>query len=410
MRVNGHIARLPAAYLFADVARRVLEYEGEHPGVRLIRLGIGDATRPLAPSVARAFADAAAGMAEPGGFFGYGPAGGYPFLKDAVIRHEYEARGISLDRDEVFISDGAKTDTGALQEIFAPDARVAVADPVYPVYVDANAMAGRLGEYRHGRWSRLITLPCTHENGFVPAMPEGGADVLYLCSPNNPTGAALTHGQLQAVVDWAREREALVIFDASYRAFISDPALPRSIYEAEGAEEVAVECCSFSKSAGFSGVRCAWTVIPKVLKGRLPGGSRVSLNALWARRQGSRSNGVSYPVQRAAEAVYTPEGQRENRDVIAYYQENARILLKALEGTGCEPRGGLHSPYIWMKTPAGMSGWDFFDRLLRLSGVVGTPGEGFGQCGAGCFRLTGLGSREDTTEAADRIRGTLRGL
>ncbi len=409
MQVNGHIARLPAAYLFADVARRVSEYEGEHPGVRLIRMGAGDATRPLAPSVARAFAGAAAGMAEPGGFFGYGPAGGYPFLKDAIIRHEYEALGVSLDRDEVFISDGAKTDAGAIQELFAPDARVAVADPVYPVYVDANAMAGRLGEYRDGRWSRLITLPCTHQAGFVPELPEE-AEVLYLCSPNNPTGAVLTHRQLKACVDWAREREALIVFDAVYRAYVRDPALPRSIYEVEGAREVAVECCSFSKSAGFTGVRCAWTVIPMELKGRLADGGRVCLNSLWARRLGSRSNGVSYPVQRAAEAVYTPQGQRETRETVDYYLGNARILLDALKGAGCEATGGANSPYVWMRAPGGMSGWGFFDLLLKRTGVAGTPGEGFGACGAGCFRLTGFAGRGETIEAADRIRAVLNEL
>ncbi len=410
MQVNDHIARMPAAYLFSDIARRVGEYEAKHPGERLIRMGIGDVTRPLAPSVAQVFASAAAGMAEPEGFFGYGPDGGYPFLIEAIIKNDYESRGVSLSADEVFISDGAKSDTGSLQELFAPDVRIAVTDPVYPVYVDSNAMAGRLGEYRDGRWSRLVTLPCTHENGFVPRLPEGGADVLYLCYPNNPTGTVLDHAQLKAIVDWAREREVLIIYDAAYKAFIADPAMPRSIYEVEGAKETAIECCSFSKTAGFTGVRCAYTVIPRELLGRLPGGGTASLNALWKRRLGSRFNGVSYPVQRAAWAAYSPQGQRENRETIDYYRENARLLLDALRGTGSEPVGGLHAPYIWMKTPEGMSGWAFFDYLISRAQVVGTPGEGFGESGAGCFRLTAFGSRENTMEAAGRVRDALTGL
>ena len=407
MHVNSYLARMPAGYLFSEIARRVARFEADNPGRKLIRMGIGDVTRPLSPTVAEAFARAAAGMAAPEGFHGYPPDGGQPFLVDAIIRNEYESRGVSLARDEVFVSDGAKSDTSALQELFSPDAVVAVTDPVYPVYVDANAMAGRLGNYADGAWEKLVTIPVTHDNGFVPQMPQGRVDVLYLCSPNNPTGTVLDRETLRRVVAWARENEALVVYDAAYKSFITDPDLPRSIFEIEGARECAVECCSFSKTAGFTGVRCAFTVIPKEVSGRLPDGGRVSLNAMWRRRQNSRFNGVSYPVQRAAEAVYTPQAQIETGEAIAYYLGNARIVLEALEGTGCQAVGGVHAPYIWLKTPGGMDGWAFFDHLLREAGVVGTPGEGFGAGGRGCFRLTAFGSRENTVEAAARVREVL---
>ena len=410
MHTNDHIARMPAGYLFAEIARRVREHEAARPGSPLIRMGIGDVTRPLAPSVARAFADAALGMATPEGFFGYGPEGGYPFLVEQIIRNDYQSRGVSLDMDEVFITDGAKTDTAALQELFSNDALIAVTDPVYPVYVDANAMAGRLGEYHDGRWSRLTTLPVTHENGFMPELPAKRVDVLYLCLPNNPTGTVLGKSQLKTIVDWAREHETLIIYDAAYKAFIQDPELPQSIYEVEGAKEVAIECCSFSKTAGFTGVRCAWTVIPKQVTGRLASGDKASLNALWKRRLGSKFNGVSFPVQKAAAAVYTQQGQQEIGETLAYYRENARVLLDALKDTDCQPVGGVHAPYVWMKTPAGMSGWAFFDHLLEEARVVGTPGEGFGRGGAGCFRLTAFSTHEKTREAAARVREAINKL
>jgi LL-diaminopimelate aminotransferase len=357
--------------------------------------------------VAQVFAAAAAGMATPDGFHGYPPDGGQAFLVDAIIKNEYESRGIRLNRDEVFVSDGAKSDTSALQELFSPDAVIAVTDPVYPVYVDANAMAGRLGEYRDGAWERLVTLPLTHENGFVPEMPKARADVLYLCSPNNPTGTALSRDTLEKAVRWARENGALIVFDAAYKSYITDPELPRSIYEIEGARECAIECCSFSKTAGFTGVRCAFTVIPKEVAGELQGGGRASLNAMWRRRQGSRFNGVSYPVQRAAEATYLPQAQAEIRESIAYYQGNARIILGALAGTDARAVGGVHAPYVWLKAPGG-DGWAFFDRLLNEAGVVGTPGEGFGPAGKGCFRLTAFAARENTEEAAGRVRAMLK--
>jgi LL-diaminopimelate aminotransferase len=410
MQVNNHLAGMPAGYLFSEIAKRVSLYEQQHPDRRLIRMGIGDVTRPLAPSVAGAFAKAAAGMAEPAGFFGYGPERGYPFILEAIIKHEYESRGVKLQPDEVFLSDGAKTDTSGLQELFSADSRIAVTDPVYPVYVDANAMAGRLGDFIDGKWSKLITLPCTHENGFVPELPRERADVLYLCYPNNPTGTVLNKAQLKIFVDWARENETLIIYDAAYKAFISDPDIPRSIYEVEGARDVAVECCSFSKTAGFTGVRCAFTVIPKGVMGKMEDGSLVSLNALWKRRSGSKFNGVSYPVQKAAEAVYQPRGQEELSAIISYYRNNAGLLLSALRDTGANAVGGVHAPYIWLKCPNGMRGWDFFDYLMDTAGVVGTPGEGFGMSGAGCFRLTAFGSFEDTMEAAARVRHALNTL
>lgn len=410
MQVNHHIAGLPAGYLFAEIARRVKEYEAAHPGVPVIRMGIGDVTRPLAPAVARAFANAALQMGTPEGFRGYGPEGGYSFLIEEIIRHDYEARDVHLSPEEVFISDGAKTDTGALQELFSRDALIAVTDPVYPVYVDSNAMAGRLGRFSEGRWSNLVTLKCTFDNGFVPALPRERVDVLYLCYPNNPTGTVLTKPQLKQIVDWARAHEVLIIYDAAYKAFITDPDIPSTIYEVEGAREVAIECCSFSKTAGFTGVRCAWTVIPKELKGRLPGGEQVPLNPLWRRRLGSRVNGVSFPVQKAAAAIYSPEGTAQVQDNIRHYQENGRLLLEALAETGLELAGGLHAPYVWLKTPGGMSGWDFFDYLLKTASVVGTPGEGFGQGGAGCFRLTAFSTREHTLEASSRILDALNKL
>jgi LL-diaminopimelate aminotransferase len=410
MFVNEHIAGMPAGYLFSEIAQRVKAFSASHPGEKVIRMGIGDVTRPLSPFVSEAFARAAREMATDKGFHGYGPEGGYPFLIDAIIREEYAPRGISLSREEVFVSDGAKTDTAAIQELFSPDAAIAVTDPVYPVYVDANAMAGRLGRYLNGRWERLVTLPCTHENGFMPELPRERVDVLYLCYPNNPTGAVISHDKLRSIVDWAAERGTLIIYDAAYRAFISDSSLPHSIYEVPGAGDVAVECCSFSKTAGFTGVRCAWMVVPKGVKGRLPSGGQVSLNALWRRRLASKSNGVSYPVQKAAEAACLPQGQKEIAANIAAYRQNAAILLEALRGLGLPVQGGTHAPYLWLKAPGNMTGWALFDFLLDRARVVGTPGEGFGPSGAGCFRLTAFGSREDTILGAERIREALLAL
>ena len=410
MRINHHIAGMPAGYLFSEIAGRVRAFEAAHPGEKIIRMGIGDVTRPLSSFVAEAFARAARGMAEPAGFRGYGPEGGYPFLIEAIIRNDYAPRGVVLSPSEVFVSDGAKTDTAAIQELFSEDALIAVTDPVYPVYVDANAMAGRLGACRDGRWERLVTLPSTHENGFVPELPRERVDVLYLCYPNNPTGAVLRHEQLARIVAWARENETLIIYDAAYKAFITDPALPRSIYEIPGARETAVECCSFSKTAGFTGVRCGYMVVPEAVRGRLPEGGTASLNALWRRRLASKSNGVSFPVQKAAEAAFMPQGRAELEENIAYYRGNAGILLEALRSLGLSVQGGAHAPYLWLKAPGGMSGWELFDYLLSRAHVVGTPGEGFGAAGAGCFRLTAFGSREDTLAGAQRLKDALKAL
>ncbi len=410
MFVNDHIARMPAGYLFSEIAKRVKAYEAAHPTQKVIRMGIGDVTKPLAPAVAQAFAEAALGMGQLEGFRGYGPDGGYPFLLNEIIKNDYERYDVNLDLDEVFLSDGAKTDTATIQELYAEDAIIAVTDPVYPVYVDSNAMAGRLGEFVDGKWTKLITLPVTHENGFVPQLPKERVDVLYLCLPNNPTGTVLTRDQLKVIVDWAREKETLIIYDAAYKAFINDDSLPRSIYEVEGAKEVAVECCSFSKTAGFTGVRCAWTVIPKQVKGRLKNGEQVSINTLWKRRCGSKFNGVSFPVQKAAAAIYSPEGQRQTLETLDYYKQNAALVLNALKETDLRPVGGLHAPYVWLKTPKGMSGWDFFDYLLNTAQVVGTPGEGFGQGGNNCFRLTAFSTLDNTKEAMARLLDALKTL
>ena len=398
MKINACLASLPAGYLFAEIAKRVKEYAAENPNADLLRLGIGDVTRPLVPAVVEAMKQAAVEMGTPSGFRGYGPDFGYRWLIDAIIDGDYRTRGVEIGPDEVFISDGAKSDVGNLQELFGPDAAIAVTDPVYPVYVDSNAMAGRLGEYVNGRWTRLTYLPCNAENGFVPPLPDKPVDVIYLCYPNNPTGTVLTRDQLKVFVDWALDNDALIVYDAAYKAFISDGDIPRSIYEIPGAKKCAMECCSFSKTAGFTGTRCAYTVVPKEL---VFGG--VSLNRVWGRRQATKFNGVSYVTQRAAAAVYTPEGQKQTMENIAYYQENARVIREGLAAAGIRVFGGVHAPYIWMKTPADMKSWDFFDLLLKKAHVVGTPGEGFGPSGEGYFRLTAFNTLENTREAVDRI-------
>lgn len=403
MKINHAIASLPGNYLFAEIANRISAFTSAHPDAQVLRLGIGDVTRPLSPHVAAAFSKAAADMATQEGFHGYAPDGGYPFLRRLINQNDYEARGIPLEDSEIFVSDGAKTDAAALQELFSSDSVIALTDPVYPVYVDSNAMAGRLGNFENGQWSKAVYLPCNAENNFVPPLPAQHADVLYLCYPNNPTGTVLTREQLKRYVDWAREHNALIIYDAAYKAFISSPDIPQSIYEIEGAKDVAIECCSFSKTAGFTGVRCAWTVVPHNLMGADENGNKVSINRLWARRSGSKFNGVSYPVQVAAAAVYDPQGQAEIKETIRFYMENAALILSALKKGGLQVYGGEHAPYIWMKTPKGMPSWDFFDFLLNTAHVVGTPGAGFGPCGEGYFRLTAFGNRQNTIEAAERI-------
>lgn len=402
MKINKDLASLPAGYLFAEIAKRVKQYAAAHPEADILRLGIGDVTRPLVPAVVDALKAAADEMGTPQGFHGYGPDFGYSWLIDAIIAGDYTARGVAISPEEVFISDGAKSDVGNLQELFGPDARIAVTDPVYPVYVDSNAMAGRLGRFADGRWTNLTYLPCNAENGFVPPLPDKQVDVVYLCYPNNPTGTVLTKEQLKTFVDWALENDALIVYDAAYKAFISDDSVPRSIYEIPGAKQCAMECCSFSKTAGFTGTRCAYTVVPKELTF---GGE--SLNRMWGRRQATKFNGVSYITQRAAAAVYTPAGQAQIMANIAYYRENARVIRDGLSAAGIQVFGGVHAPYIWMKTPNDMPSWAFFDLLLDQAHVVGTPGEGFGPSGEGYFRLTAFNTLENTKEAVQRIKNIL---
>ena len=403
LRINDCFVKLPGSYLFAEIARRVKEYQAAHPEAEIIRLGIGDVTKPLVPAVISAMHAAVEEMGQESTFRGYGPDYGYDFLVNAIREGDYAARGVEIAYDEVFISDGAKCDVGNIQELFSADAVIAVTDPVYPVYVDSNAMAGRAGDYRDGRWDRLVYLPCNAENGFVPPLPETKVDVLYLCYPNNPTGTVLTRPQLKRFVDWARENGALIIYDAAYRAYVTEPDIPLSIYEIEGAKEVAIECNSFSKTAGFTGTRCAYTIVPHAVLGQDSAGRPVELNAMWKRRMSTKFNGVSYPVQRGAAAVYTPEGQAQIRKVIAGYMENARIIRERLVAAGYQVFGGVNAPYIWLKVPDGMTSWDFFDLLLNRCHIVGTPGSGFGPSGEGYFRLTAFNTREKTLQAMERI-------
>ncbi len=409
LKVNPNYAKLPGSYLFAEIARRVNEYSAKHPGANVIRLGIGDVTRPLAPAVVEAFEKAVREMGRAETFHGYGPDYGYDFLVNAIIENDYKPLGVDVDFDEVFVSDGAKCDVSNVQELFSDDAVIAVTDPVYPVYVDSNAMAGRAGEYVNDRWNRLCYLPCNAGNGFVPPLPDRPVDVIYLCYPNNPTGTTLTHAQLKTFVDYARANGCIIVYDAAYKAFITSGA-PKSIYEVEGAKDVAIECCSYSKTAGFTGTRCGYMVIPHGVKGLGANGEAVSLNQMWKRRMGSKFNGVSYPVQRAAAAVYTPDGAAQCRDTIRYYLRNAAVIRDGLTAAGFEVYGGVDAPYIWMRTPGGMDSWAFFDKLLSEANVVGTPGAGFGPCGEGYFRLTAFNTLEKTQEALARIREKMAGM
>ncbi|NLM27166.1 MAG: LL-diaminopimelate aminotransferase [Clostridiaceae bacterium] len=405
-RLNENYLKLPGSYLFAEIAKRVAVFKSENPHADVISLGIGDVTKPLVLSVVEAIRKAADEMGNEKTFRGYGPEQGYDFLAEKIIRHDYNSRGIELSRDEVFISDGAKSDTANFQEIFGQDNTVAVTDPVYPVYVDSNAMAGRLGDYDSstGKWTNLVYLPCTADNGFVPALPDKKVDIIYLCYPNNPTGTVLTKEQLKVWVDYARENKAVILFDAAYEAYVTEKDIPHSIYEVEGAKDVAVEFRSFSKIAAFTGTRCAYTVVPKSVVAYTQKGEAVSLNKLWNRRQTTKFNGTPYIVQRGAEAVYSEEGQKQIREVISYYMENAKIIRSGIESLGLSVYGGINAPYIWLKTPAGYDSWQFFDKLLKEAFVVGTPGVGFGPSGQGYLRLTAFGSRENTEKAIERIK------
>ena len=407
-KINDHYLELKRSYLFTDIAARIKAFQAEHPDARIIRLGIGDVTQPLPPAVIAALHAAVDEMADAKTFRGYGPEPGYEFLTELIAAQDYGSRGVRMAPDEIFVSDGGKSDSANIQEIFGPDCVVAVTDPIYPVYVDSNVMAGRTGPADDtGRYAGLVYLPCTAETAFQPALPDRHVDLIYLCYPNNPTGAVMTRDVLARWVDYARRDEAVLLYDAAYEGYIREADIPHSIYEVEGAREVAIEFRSFSKLAGFTGTRCAFTVVPKELQGRAATGERVSLNALWLRRQSTKFNGVPYIVQRGAAAVYTDEGRRQVHALIDFYVDNARIIREGLEAVGLTVYGGRNAPYLWVKTPRGLSSWDFFARLLNDAHVVGTPGSGFGPSGEGYLRLTAFGSREQTAEAVERIKTRL---
>lgn len=403
-RINDNFTKLPESYLFSEVARRVAAFVASHPGADLIRMGIGDVTRPVCPAAIEALHRAADDEAAAATFHGYGPEQGYAFLRDEIARNDYAARGIDIDPDEIFISDGAKSDTGNIGDILDSANIVAVTDPVYPVYVDTNVMAGRGGEMLdNGHWSRIVYLPCTAENNFVPDLPPVDPDVIYLCYPNNPTGTALTRSQLAVWVEYCRDHGVLLLFDSAYEAYVREPDVPRSIYEISGAKEVAIEFRSFSKTAGFTGLRLGYTVVPKQLSGLDSQGRKVPLNPLWRRRQTTKFNGASYLTQCAARALYSPEGQRQVKETVDYYMENASIMRRSLTEAGYEVAGGVNSPYLWIKAPEGMTSWEFFDLLLEKYNIAGTPGSGFGPAGEGYLRLTAFNSLENTRAAMKRL-------
>jgi len=406
-RLNDHYLKLAAGYLFPEISRRVSAFTDANPEADVIKLGIGDVVLPLAPSVRQAMHDAIDEMATAEGFRGYGPSEGYDFLREAISEHDFASRGVRIDPSEIYASDGSKCDSANIQEIFATDATLAVTDPVYPVYVDTNVMAGRTGGADEGgRYAGIEYLPCTEENSFLPALPDRPVDLVYLCSPNNPTGVVAPRQELQKWVDWARANEAIILFDAAYERFITED-LPHSIFEIEGARECAIEFRSFSKTAGFTGIRCAYIVIPEELEGKGPGGEAVSVAQLWSRRTNTKFNGVSYPVQRGAEAIYSEEGRKEVQANIDYYMANAGLILEGLSKAGLTTFGGINAPYVWLETPKGFDSWQFFDELLEKANVVGTPGSGFGAHGEGYFRLSAFGIREKVEEAIERITATL---
>ena len=399
-KVNENYLKIQRNYLFSTIAKKVNEFSAQNPDKEVIRLGIGDVTQPLAPVLIQALQDAVTEMGAAETFHGYAPDLGYEFLRDAIAKNDYQARGCQIDADEIFVSDGAKCDCGNIQEIFSTDNKVAVCDPVYPVYVDTNVMAGRTGKYNEAiqGYDGVIYMPCMAENDFVPEFPKETPDLIYLCYPNNPTGAVITKAQLQEWVDYANKNGAVILYDAAYEAYISEPDVPHSIYECEGARSCAIEFHSFSKNAGFTGVRLGYTVVPKDLKS-----NGVSLHDLWARRHGTKYNGAPYIVQKAGAAVYTPQGQAQIKEQIAYYMENAKMILEGLKKAGYQVYGGVNAPYIWLKTPGTMTSWEFFDELLQTANVVGTPGSGFGPHGEGYFRLTAFGTHENTKKALERI-------
>jgi len=402
--VNEHFLKLPNNYLFSDIAKKVNAFKVSHPKTDLIRLGIGDVTRPLPQASIEAMHKAVDELANKETFHGYGPEQGYDFLIDAVIRNDYAPRGVYLEPGEVFISDGAKSDTGNIGDILRHDNSIGVTDPIYPVYIDSNVMCGRAGILEDGRWSNVVYLPCLSENNFVPEIPDRRIDILYLCYPNNPTGTVISKAELKKWVNYALENDTLILYDAAYEAYIQDPDIPHSIYEIKGAKKVAIEFRSFSKTAGFTGVRCGYTVVPKELTAATLEGERIPLNRMWNRRQCTKFNGTSYITQRGAEAIYTPKGKKQVKAIIQYYMANARIMKEALESTGLKVFGGENAPYLWVKAPGEVSSWKFFEQMLYEANVVGTPGVGFGPSGEGYIRLTAFGERADCEEAMKRIR------
>jgi LL-diaminopimelate aminotransferase len=407
-RLNDNYLKLKAGYLFPEIGRRVKAFSQANPEAKIIRLGIGDVTQPLAPAILKAFHDAVDDLASKDNFMGYGPEQGYEFLIETLIEKSYQPLGVQLKTSEIFISDGSKCDCANILDIFALDNKVAICDPVYPVYNDTNVMIGRTGEANEkGYYEGLTYLACTEANGFNPAIPQERVDIVYLCYPNNPTGTVATRDDLKKWVDYALANDTVIFFDAAYEAFITEPGIPHSIYEIEGAKRCAIEFRSFSKTAGFTGVRCALTVVPEELLAATGNGEKVSLNKLWNRRQSTKFNGVSYPVQKAAAAVYSDEGWAQVKETIDYYMENARLIREGLQAAGLTVYGGVNAPYIWLKTPTGLSSWDFFDKLLSECHVVGTPGSGFGPSGEGFYRLSAFGDRDNVIEAIARIKKNL---
>ena len=408
--INENFLELQDSYLFSTIAKKVAEYTKNNPEKEVIKLGIGDVTKPIVPACIEAMHKAVDEIGTIEGFKGYGPEQGYEFLRKAIAINDYKSRKIEIEEDEIFVSDGAKCDCGNIVDIFAKENKVAITDPVYPVYLDTNVMSGRSGKYNEetGKYENIIYLPVTAKNNFKPELPKEKVDIIYLCFPNNPTGTVLTKQELKEWIDYAKENKAIILYDSAYEAFIEEENIPHSIYEVEGAKEVAIEFKSFSKTAGFTGVRCAYTVVPKQVKGYTKEGEEISLNKLWNRRTTTKFNGVSYIVQRAAEATYSEEGKKQIEENIKYYKENAKIIKQGLEKAGFKVYGAINSPYIWLKVPEGISSWEFFDKLLKEANIVGTPGSGFGPSGEGYFRLTAFATRENTIKAMQRIENWKR--
>ncbi len=404
-RINENYLKLQAGYLFPEIGRRVREFAEANPDKKIIRMGIGDVTQPLSPTVVKAFHDGVEKMAQASSFKGYGPEQGYDFLRQAIAANDYQALGVNIQADDIFVSDGSKCDTGNIQEIFGSDTKIAVGDPVYPVYVDTTVMSGKTGTCgTNGYYSGIVYMPCTAANGFIPQLPTETPDLIFLCYPNNPTGAVASREELKKWVDYALANNCIILYDAAYQAFITDPAIPRTIYQIEGAEKCAIEFRSFSKTAGFTGTRCAFTVIPEGVVAYDSTGTAHPVRKFWNRRHTTKFNGVSYPVQKAAAAIYTEEGKKETQSIIDYYMENARIMRESLEAAGYVVFGGVNAPYVWVQTKNGMKSWDFFDKLLQEANVVGTPGSGFGPSGEGYFRFSAFADRENVLEAMSRVQ------